>query len=612
MCGFIGFTGIIDKREDVLKRMADRIIHRGPDMADYYLDDAIALGFRRLSIIDLSETANQPICNEDGSVVCVFNGEIYNFMELREELIEKGHVFKTHGDSETLVHGYEAFGEELPKHLRGMFAFAIWDKKNSKLFGARDYFGIKPFYYTILEDQNFLFGSEIKSFLEHPGFRKEVNPEALKPYLTFQYSSLPETFFKGTFKLPAAHQFTFQNGQLKIQRYWDADFSKKSDLTYEATAEQIDQRVHESVAAHKISDVKVGSFLSGGVDSSYITQVLMPDDTFSVGFGDSAQFNETNDAAELSEILHVQNFRKLLTAEECYEAFPTIQYHMDEPQSNPSSVPLYFLAKLAREHVTVVLSGEGADEIYAGYEWYDETPAMKKYKKIPAPLRRAAAKITHHLPYFKGHDFIIKGSGCPEDYFIGQALVFPEEEAEEILRPEFRCGLSPKQITKTIYERTKNLSELEKKQYLDLNLWLPGDILLKADKMSMAHSIELRVPYLDRMVMEEAQTIPSEYKLRGNTKAVMRTAANKTLPDAWANRTKKGFPVPIRNWIREEPFYSDIKRLFSSKTADTYFFSEKLLKLLDDHCEGKAKNQRKIWTVYTFLVWHEQFFGISE
>jgi len=610
MCGFIGFTGFLENRRQILKKMADRIVHRGPDMEDYFLGEEIALGFRRLSIIDLSETASQPMSNEDGSVVTVFNGEIYNFMELREKLLACGHIFRTKCDTEVLVHGWEEYGEELPEHLRGMFAFVIWDEKKKTLFGARDHFGIKPFYYTGLSDGNLLFGSEIKSFLEHPLFRKEVNPDALRPYLTFQYSSLPETFFKGTFKLPAAHRFLYKDGKMTVTRYWDTDFSEKNDLSFAETAEQIDRRVHESVAAHRISDVKVGAFLSGGVDSSYITATLMPDKTFSVGFAESKKFDETTEAEELSRLLGIGNYKKMLSAEECFAAFPAIQYHMDEPQSNPSSVPLYFLAGLASEHVTVVLSGEGADEIYAGYEWYDETPLARKYKKLPAWLRRAAASVAKRLPYFKGHDFIIRSSGRPEDYFIGQALVFSEKEASDILKEAYRCGPSPKEVTAPIYERTKGLSELEKKQYLDLNLWLPGDILLKADKMSMAHSIELRVPYLDKVVMKEAESIPAAYKINGqNTKAVMRTAANKTLPDEWANREKKGFPVPIRTWLREDPFYSDVKRHFTSDTAAEYFDTDKLLKLLEDHKNGTAQNGRKIWTVYTFLVWHEQFFG---
>ena len=612
MCGFVGFTGIIDRREDVIRRMADRIVHRGPDSDGYFVtgsscDDSVALGFRRLSIIDLSDAASQPLYNEDGSVAVVYNGESYNFMELKEELLKKGHVFRTGSDSEVVVHGYEEWGTSLASKLRGMFAFVVWDKKTNTLYGARDPFGIKPFYYSFLPSGAMIFGSEIKSFYEHPEWKAEVNGNALRPYLTFQYSSMEETFFKGTYKLPPAHYFTVKNGVMEKVRYWDVDFSKKDSLSYSECAKKIDARVRESVAAHRISDVKVGSFLSGGVDSSYITATLMPDETFSVGF-DYDNFDETSEAKELSDRLGIQNYMKHITADECFDAFPTIQYHMDEPQSNPSCVPLYFLAKLAKEHVTVVLSGEGADEIYAGYEWYDETPGMRKYKKIPAFMRRGAAKITKHLPYFKGHDFIIKGSGQPEDYFIGQALVFPEDEALSVLKGKYNNGKSVSEITKPIYDRVKNLSELEKKQYLDMNLWLPGDILLKADKMSMAHSLELRVPYLDKKVMEEAEQIPAEYKIDGKySKSVMRTAANISLPDEWAHRPKKGFPVPIREWLKEDKYYSLVKGYFTSEAAGEYFDTDALMRLLDDHRAGKAKNQRKIWTVFTFLVWHKIF-----
>ena len=294
----------------------------------------------------------------------------------------------------------------------------------------------------------------------------------------------------------------------------------------------------------------------------------------------------------------------MLTKEQCLEAFADIQYHMDEPQSNPSSVPLYFLCQLAKQHVTVVLSGEGADEIYAGYEWYADTDLMKKYKRLPAGLRHVASDISQQLPYFKGHDFIIKGSGRPEDWFIGQALVFDEKEAYDILQPKYRVGPTAREVAAPIYDRVKDLSELEKKQYLDLNLWLPGDILLKADKMSMAHSLELRVPYLDREVLREAETYPVSYKLRGDTKAVLRTAANKTLPDAWANRTKKGFPVPIAKWLEDPEFSAKVRAKFESDVAAEYFDQDKLLALLAD----PKHNRRKVWTALTFLTWHEQFF----
>lgn len=607
MCGFVGFTGKLENKKEILNKMMGRIIHRGPDSEGEFISDEIALGFRRLSIIDL-EGGSQPIYNEDGNIVIVFNGEVYNFMELRRELIEDGHVFKTNSDTETLVHGYEKYGDQLASHLRGMYAFVIFDMVKKRVYGARDIFGIKPFYYYRAESGNYIFGSEIKAFLEHPEFVKKLNKEALRPYLTFQYSSLDETFFEGVYKLPPAHSFTLEfGGKLEISRYWDADFTEV-DGDFDKYVAEIDAAVHESVEAHRISDVKVGSFLSGGVDSSYITACLMPDKTFSVGFAYD-KFNETDYAKELSDKLGIENYIKMITAEECFDALSDIQYHMDEPQSNPSCLPLYFLTKLAREHVTVVLSGEGADEIYAGYEWYDETPTMQKYKKIPKPIRVAAAAVAKKLPYFKGHDFIIKSSGNPEDYFIGQALVWEEKEALKVLRPEYRNGPSVKDITAPIYARVKDKSELDKKQYLDLNLWLPGDILLKADKMSMAHSLELRVPFLDKKVMEMAQVLPHKYKINGkNTKYIFRKAANKTLPDEWADRKKMGFPVPIRHWLKEDKYYSLVKAEFQSKEAAEFFNTDMLIKLLDEHKAEKANNGRKIWTVYIFLVWYRRFF----
>lgn len=611
MCGFVGFTGMLEKRKDILNRMMDRIIHRGPDSAGEFFGEDVALGFRRLSIIDL-DGGSQPQYNEDGSVVIVYNGETYNFESLRAELEAAGHIFKNRSDTEVLVHGYEEWGTELASHLRGMFAFLIYDSKRGRIYGARDYFGIKPLHYYRTADGNYLFGSEIKSFLEHPGFEKRLNKKALRPYLTFQYSSGDESFFEGVYKLPPAHWFTIDRGEngwgeMRLERYWDADFTEKPG-SFEALVDEIDATVNESVNAHRISDVTVGSFLSGGVDSSYITACLMPEKTFSVGF-DYNKFNETDYAKELADYLGIENYKKLITADECFDAFPDIQYHMDEPQSNPSSVPLWFLAKLASEQVTVVLSGEGADEIYAGYEWYDETPMMKKYKRIPKPLRVAAADIAKKLPYFKGHDFIIKSSGKPEDYFIGQAMVWDEKSAYKLLKPEYRCGPSVKEITAPIYARVKDKSELDKKQYLDLNLWLPGDILLKADRMSMAASLELRVPYLDRKVMEQAQSLPHEYKINGkNTKYIFRRAANKSLPDEWAERKKVGFPVPIRFWLREEKYYNLVKGYFTSDYAAEFFDADELVGLLDDHYTEKADNQRRIWTVFTFLVWYKRFF----
>ena len=616
MCGFVGFTGLREQREAILHRMADRIIHRGPDMEGYHIsgDDprtAIALGFRRLSIIDLA-AGKQPMYNEDGTVVCVFNGEIYNFMDLRTELQAKGHIFKTHCDTEVIIHGYEEYGTALAARLRGMFAFVVWDTKTNEMYGARDIFGIKPFYYTQTDAGELLFGSEIKSLLEHPGFRREVNAEALRPYLTFQYSAMNETFFKGTYKLPPAHWFTYRDGKMQIERYWDVDFRHPTTLSYEAAADEIDARVRESVAAHRISDVKLGAFLSGGVDSSYITACLMPDETFSVGFASpdgTHKFDETTEAGELSQKLGIKNYREMLTKEQCLDAFADIQYHMDEPQSNPSSVPLYFLCQLARQHVTVVLSGEGADEIYAGYEWYADTPLMQKYKHIPAPLRHLASDASQHLPYFKGHDFIIKGSGRPEDWFIGQAHVFEEKDAYDILKPKYRVGPTAREVAAPIYDRVKDLSELEKKQYLDLNLWLPGDILLKADKMCMAHSLELRVPFLDRQVLAAAQALPRRYRCTGRRgKIALRAAAARRLPPQLADAPKRGFPVPLADWLRQEKYYALVKAKLTGPAAERFFDTGALCALLDAHRAGKTNAMTKLWAFYCFIEWYEVYF----
>ncbi len=607
MCGFVGFTGEAPARREVLNKMTSRIVHRGPDMGDTYLGDGIALGFRRLSILDLSDHAGQPMRNEDGSVIVVHNGEIYNFRELREQLIAKGHTFRTKTDTEVVVHGYEEWGENLVDRLRGMFAFAVWDCKTNTLFGARDFFGIKPFYYGKLSTGALIFGSEIKAFLDHPDFVRRVNRGALRAYLTYQYSASAETFFERVYKLPPAHCFTWQDGKMRIRRYWDIHFDEQ-EIDFEQCVQAIDDAVRESVEAHKISDVKVGAFLSGGVDSSYITAAQMPDQTFSVGF-DYNKFNETDYAAQLSERLGIRNYRKILTADECFERFPDIQYHMDEPQSNPSSVPLWFLAELASEHVTVVLSGEGADEIFAGYETYDVSGLAARYRRLPGGVRRAAASVVRGLPYFKGHDFILKNSGRPEDWYFGQAYIFPDKQALDILAPDCRSGKSAKQLIEPLFERVKDKSELVKKQYADLLLWLPGDILLKADKMSMAHSLELRVPFLDREVMRMAETIPARYKINGkNTKYVFRKAANRTLPDEWADREKKGFPVPIRYWLRERKYYDIVKDAFAAPYTAQFFDQSKLMRLLDDHFANKADNQRKIWTVFTFLVWYKRFF----
>lgn len=612
MCGFIGFFDTRENKEVIVERMMDRVIHRGPDMGGKYIDAHCGLGFRRLSILDLSEAGAQPLYSEDGNKILVFNGEIYNYTEIREDLMAKGYKFKSNTDSEVLIHGYDEYGEVLVNKLRGMFAFCIWDKVEQKVFAARDNFGIKPFYFYEYEyngQKSLMIASEIKAFLDHPSFEKEVNKKALKPYLTFQYSAQPdETFFKGVKRLKPGHYFTYQNGEMNIQKYWEVNFNDQHK-TLEENIADIRAVIDDSVKMHKQSDVPVGSFLSGGVDSSYITERLMPDKTFSIGFAEDT-FDETTHAEDLSNILNIENIKRTIDADDCLGMLSTIQYHMDEPQSNPSTMPLYFLSKLVKDNdVTVVLSGEGADEIFGGYEWYGLDEGQKKLKKLPNFILKPAASLAKHLPNFRGKTTLLRAGRPVEETFIGQALVFEEDEAKDILNSDYQQSRSVKDITDKVYSLVQGKDDVTKKQFLDIKLFMAGDILQKADKMSMAHSLELRVPFLDKEVMKVGEQIGSEQKItNGTTKYVLRKAAEKSLPEEWFKRKKKGFPVPIKLWFQEEKYYQFVKEYFQADYVDQFFDREKINQLLDDHYQGVVNNARKIYTVLVFLVWYKRYF----
>lgn len=584
--------------------MIDKIIHRGPDSDGKYIDEDVALGFRRLSIIDL-HGGDQPIFNEDNTLVLVFNGEIYNFKQLREDLINKGHVFKTSTDSEVIIHSYEEYGQDMVNNFRGMFSFVIWDKVNKTLFGARDYFGIKPLYYSEMNG-TFMFSSEIKSLLEHPNFTKELNEEALENYLTFQYSPYESTFFKGVNKLLPAHYFIYKEGKLSINRYWDADFTAE-DKSLEEYVELIDKQFKESVETHKISDVEVGCFLSSGVDSSYVASCFNGDKTFTVGFKNK-KYNEIEYAKELSKYINIDNYHKVITTKEYWDVLEKVQYFMDEPLADPAAVALYFVSQLASEHVKVVLSGEGADELFGGYNIYKEPLDIAFYTKLPVTIRKIVAAIAKLLPDIKGKNFLIRGSKTIEERFIGNAYMFSERDRKKILKVKTNAK-SPQALTKKYYDKVENKDDVTKMQYLDINMWMAGDILLKADKMSMAHSLELRVPFLDKEVMKLAGKIPTKYRVnQNNTKYAMRLAANKNMPDTTANKKKLGFPVPIRVWLKDEKYYNIVKETFLSEESKKYFNENELVKLLDMHYNGKKDNSRKIWTIYMFLLWYKQYF----
>ena len=615
MCGFVGFRNTPEVRspESVVKAMADRIVHRGPDDADYYVDQDVSLGFRRLSIIDL-EGGRQPIRNEDGTKVLVFNGEIYNFQALREDLLQKGHQFTTRTDSETILHGYEEYGKGILQKLRGMFAFVIWDKEKRELFGARDFFGIKPLYYAQMNG-TLLFGSEIKSFLHHPHFVKELNEKALENYLSFQYSPGPETFFKNVYKMPQGHYFKYKDGKMELTRYWIPTFQAEEDKSLEYWVDEIEKTFDDSVEAHKISDVEVGSFLSSGVDSSYVVKEISKGTkkvkTFSVGY-EEEKYSELPYAQEFSQAVGVPNISNKVSADEFFDAVPEIQYMLDEPLPNPSEIPLYFLAQNARKYVKVVLSGEGADEIFGGYNIYKEPLEMQWYDKIPFPIRKLIGKIAGALPAHRGLNFLVRRGKRLEERFIGNAYMFTEKERQALLKHPTGAP-APEALCKPYYDMVRDKDPVTKMQFVDLNMWMVGDILLKADKMSMANSLELRVPFLDKKIMALAGRIPLKYRVNEeNTKYAMRKAALRRMPEKWAGKKKLGFPVPTRVWLKEDKYYNIVKEEFLGENAQKFFHTEKLVKLLDDHKNGKADNSRKIWTIYTFLVWYNVYFENSE
>ena len=609
MCGIAGFTGNIDNRADVVTRMSDSIVHRGPDSAGLYSDDDISIGFRRLSFIDLAD-GTQPIFNEEKNLVVVLNGEIYNYKPLRDELMQKGHTFYTKSDTEVLVHLYEEHGAAMLDKLRGMFAFCIYNKEDKSLFIARDYFGIKPLYYAEM-DGHLLFGSEIKAFLPFPKFKKELNEEALENYLTFQYSVLDETFFKGVYKLPPAHYMLWKDGQKTITRYWTPEFKADTTRSLSDTVEAVDAAVQASIERHKISDVEVGSFLSSGVDSSYVAACFKGDKTFTVGF-DYAKYNEIDYAKELSALVGIDNYSKLITTEEYWDILPKVQYHMDEPLADPAAVALYFVSQVASKHVKGAMSGEGADEFFGGYNIYKEPLDIKILTDLPMPIRRILGKLATWFPFnIKGKSFFMRGGQTVEERFIGNAKMFTVKEREKLLhRPAGKYA--PMALTKPYYDKVQNADDITKMQYLDIHMWLVGDILLKADKMSMAHSLEVRVPYLDRDVFEMAASLPTEFRTNKTaTKYAFRMAAVKHMPDTVADKKKLGFPVPIRIWLRDDAFYGKVKNVFTSEAAAKYFRTENLVAMLDAHKRGKRDNSRKIWTVYMFLVWYGQFFGAA-
>ena len=603
MCGIAGIVTKRENKKEIIEAMSKRIEHRGPDGEGYFFDGDVALAHRRLSIIDLS-TGNQPMFNEDDTIVTVFNGEIYNYGELRDELVKAGHKFKSKSDTEVLLHGFEEWYTDLPKHLRGMFAFAIYNKNTKELFLARDNFGIKPLYYTVMND-TFMFESEIKAFLDTPDFKKELNEEILQAYLEFSFVPTNETFFKGVYRLDAGSSLLYKDGDIKIDKYFKLDFKDKDETLASAVA-SISEVMKDSVNKHLLSDVEVGSFLSSGIDSSYIVSLAKPNKTYTVGY-DIDKYDEIKYAKDLADKLGINNTSKVIKMDEYMKEFPNIMYYLDEPTSDPAAISLYFVAKLASKDVKVVLSGEGADEFFGGYNYYREEVDMKFYNKIPYFIRHLIGKIASIFPEGYGFNFLVRRGEKLENSYIGVNRNFSEKMARKVLCKDY--SLRGIDVTKGTYEEFKGYSNIHKMQAIDINYWLMKDILLKADRMTMASSLEGRVPFIDKEVFKVASTLPIDYKVtKENTKVALREAAKEVIPTEAYKKKKLGFPVPIREWMKTSEVSDKIREMFNKDFTKKFFKVDVINKLLDDHINGKKDNYRKVWTIYSFLTWYEIFF----
>ncbi|WP_026688311.1 asparagine synthase (glutamine-hydrolyzing) [Alteribacter aurantiacus] len=613
MCGF---TAIISTNQDRLKRypldkMTNVITHRGPDDSGFFTNTGVRFGFRRLSIIDL-EHGHQPMQYEGDRYTIVFNGEIYNAPELRDRLKKRGVTFNTTSDTEVILASYIHEGKKSFSRFRGMFAFLIWDKNTSTLTGARDPFGIKPLYMK-KDDDAVLFASEKKSLiyanLKGP---MSINKEVLPAYLTFQYVPEPLTSYHDITKVPPGHiiEAKLKTGKVTMKRFTQLDFQPTAQPKKEALS-LIRETIEESVAFHLRSEVPVSTFLSGGIDSTAITALvkqMKPDvKSFTVEFND-ARYSEADVARQTAEHLDLDHTVVTITAEQVMKELPKIIWHMDEPVADPAAIPLYFVAKEASKHSKVVLSGEGADELFGGYNIYREPGSLRLFDFLPEEAKKKIHTFAQKLPHgVKGRSFLLRGSTPIEKRFVGNARIFNPEETEAYLNEH--SGVTAHDFTAPLYEyaKQKGWDPITTMQYVDMNTWLRGDILAKADKMTMAHSLELRVPFLDKNVFDVASTLPSIGKIQGTqTKVWLREALADVVPSHVVERKKLGFPVPIRVWLKDELYEWARNILLTSPASDTLFNSQSALLLLEEHRVGKYDHSRKIWTLLTFMLWHKQ------
>lgn len=609
MCGIVGVLGKDTKnKNNIIQKMNDIISHRGPDDDGFFIDDDLALAMRRLSIIDLS-SGKQPIFSADGNSLIFFNGEIYNYKELREELINKGYTFKTKTDTEVIIHLYDLYGKSSLSKLRGMFAFCIYDKNLKKLFLARDQFGIKPLYYLKKDSKILAFASEIKSLTVHPDFKKEVNDKAVFNYLKFQYNPLEETFFKNIFSLrPGSFiEVDMFSNSFSIDKYYNFSFLEKRESDFEKLKNKINATLEDSVSHHLIADVPVGSFLSGGVDSSIIAYLIKKvtnkkNKTFTMSFDISG---EKEEAHQSSDFLETEHFDIVVSKDEYLKELPKVVWHFDEPVADPSAVGLYFLAKNARKEVKVVLSGEGADELFGGYNIYRAPLSYKYFSWFPKSILRFFVGLP--FEYF-GKNFMKRSLFKLSDWYFGQKYfnksVFQNEDLELLWKGQ-RDFYKINNIYDSVIE--KRYEDSEMMQIVDINTWLVGDILAKADKMTMAHSLELRVPFLDIEVAKVASSVKSDFKWqKGQTKYILRRAFEKLIPESTRLRKKLGFPVPLKDWL-----LSDCNFIYSEIVKNPYikknFNLEYIKKMFAQHISNSADNSRKIYILYLLAIWYNIF-----